>query len=146
MWYYSWHTISTTEVQQNWSFLDLPVSALTAPLVLQQLQLQPAGSTDPAYLHSSQPTSEKFQRQRKLHEVHHHSLCTQFRSLIKKHSIQIQFVWTEEVRSLKVHLPPNLWVCSMCVASHMTAILQASGNNTWEHHHHSFKCYSKNNL
>lgn len=84
MWYYSWHTISTTEVQQNWSFLDLPVSALTAPLVLQQLQLQPAGSTDPAYLHSSQPTSEKFQRQRKLHEVHHHSLCTQFRSLIKK--------------------------------------------------------------
>jgi hypothetical protein len=34
----------------------------------------------------------------------------------KNTSIQIQFVWTEEVRVLSkyIHLPPNLWVCSMC--------------------------------
>lgn len=104
MWYYSWHTISTTEVQQNWSFLDLPVNALTAPLVLQQLQLQPAGSTSPAYLHSSQSyrTSEKFQMQRSC--MKYITICAQFQSLIKtQHTDTICL----DRRSISQNTPPT---------------------------------------
>ncbi len=118
MWYYySWHTISTTEVQQNWSFLDLPVSALTAPRVLQQLQLQPAGSTDPAFIFIA-PSQQV--RNSKCKEVAWSTSPFPLHPISepdkKNTSIQIQFVWTEEVRVLSkyIHLPPNLWVCSMC--------------------------------